>query len=246
MSVTVTAVGFVGRPEDMRDRVRLCRPVLSLDAQRREVLLARRLDWGTSERSLRKLDRDELARVATLWPGGGARVCAGDGIAVMGREFVRAVEAAKLSDVGNLSFQEVLGCDYRVAISSVADFESYVDKLVQAAISTFDDELMRRTEGRLSQSGSGALFLLKRAPLQRDSAIVMRQLAGAYVEHGQSESYDRLLSYFALDLEVTAAALDSGVQQHLGRSETLRELIYEIPTSSLADSASALILRGQR
>ena len=66
MSVTATAVGFVGRPEDLRDRVRLCRPVLSLDAQRGEVQLARRLDWGTAERSLKKLDRDELARVATL------------------------------------------------------------------------------------------------------------------------------------------------------------------------------------
>ena len=51
--------GFAGRPTDLRDRVRLCRPLVSLGADRTNILVARELDWQVGTRTLKPVAEEE-------------------------------------------------------------------------------------------------------------------------------------------------------------------------------------------
>ena len=209
--------GFVGHPSDLRDRLRLCRPLVSLEPQGPSILLTRELDWEIGTRSVKSVDQREVSRFGTLLDNGPLGVSSGLGVAVMGTELVEAVVVAGLDDVGGLVFTPALGCDFRIAVCSRQRFERYVAKLVTEAKAVFDDQLRKSGHATLSEAGVGALFVLRRAPLRQDPGVVLRRLAGAYARRDKPKVYADLLAYFAHDLNRRQDALDKDVRAYLAR-----------------------------
>lgn len=225
--------GFAGRPTDLRDRVRLCRPLVSLGADRTNILVARELDWQVGTRTLKPVAEEEVARIGTLLDEDPVEVSSGSDVAVMGSEIVKAVRDAGLDDGSSLDFRLVDGGDYRIAISRPEQFEPFVEELVSGAQAVFDDEIAKSGRRHLSVAGLGALCVLRRVPLGRDIDIVIRRLTGAQVGKDDPEAYTRLLAYFAHDLDQPEDALDRQVQTYMDRQVWRTRRVTLVPKDSV-------------
>ena len=205
----------MGHPRDLRDRLRLCRPLLSLDGVPSTILLARELDWKVGSRILRPIDETEVARFGTLLTNDTLDISPGVGVAVMGREVVQAVVAAGLEGVGTVGFSTAAKDEYRVAVCGRDDFGRFVEQLVVAAKMVFDEEFGKSARDVLSGRGLGALFLLRRVPLRQDLDIVIRRLACAHEKSDEPRAYSDLLAYFAHDLDHKREVLAEKVRAYL-------------------------------
>ena len=210
--------GFIGHPRDLRDRLRLCRPLLSFENAPSIILLARELDWRVGTRSLRSIDETEVSRFGTLLTNDAVDISPGVGVAVMGEEVVQAVAAAGLEGVGTLGFSTAGEDRYKVAVCRRSDFELFVERLVAAAKTVFDEEFSKGGHGVLSNRGQGALFLLRRAPLRQNFEVVVRRLACcAHETSEERRAYSDLLAYFAHDLNRGQDMLAESVRAYMAK-----------------------------
>ena len=216
MNAEAYLFGFVGRPVDLRDRIRLCHPVLSPDGQGSKLYVARSLDWAANEeRSLKHVDKDEVSWFGTLFADGGLKITSGCGVVVMGSDFERRVMTADISNSATLSFRKPSGLECRVALAARDVFERYVGKLVREARNIFDEEVLSIFERRdLSEAGKAASFVLRKAPLRREADVAMRELAEAYLKP-QPDLFRRLLAHFASELKDTEKTLHDRMMRYV-------------------------------
>ena len=186
--------GFDIAIANVGDRVRLCRPLLSLDGDPQTVYIAGGSAWPDA---LVPTDISEAEELATVLPQQYQRgIRPSQGVAVAGSGFVRAAEDAHL-DLPSMCPVEIdSGC--RIGLATVAEYDDFKDDLAAKAMTVFDEELERavREWTSLSARGRAAILILRKCG-PRDEGLAMRQLASA------RQDYERLLIGFARELGIS-------------------------------------------
>lgn len=186
--------GFFPPVAGLRDRMRLCHPVLSRRPNDADLFLADRLHWQLDGEGLTPVDDDELCAFGTSWPDDSLLIGPGVGVAVIGDGFMAEIATAMPSSKAVSGFRRVDGMECWVRLTPRTDFEEVGRQLADLARDVFDRALRRavNVQQKLSQEGSAALRVLRGAPGRRNSDVVMRELAAAHVQ-GSTDLYRRLL-----------------------------------------------------
>ena len=213
--------GFAGRVTDLRARMRLCHPVLSPEEGGTKLLLAQSLDWLASGHDLEPVDRDDVLSFGTLWRDVGSTIRPGFGVAVAGDTLGASVlDMTGPAGMDDLPFEwdDDVGC--WIAIVRRGEFERCAESLAREAATIFDNEFRSTSHlGKLSRKGAAALFVLRRVPRRRDSAVAIRELAAAHVETN-FDLYRRLLAVQSVKLGIPEDDLDQRVSRHVSSAQS--------------------------
>ena len=204
---------------DVGDRVRLCRPLLSLDSDPQRVYVADKPAWDEPG-ALVQIDFSEAKELATVLDEHYSKpVLPGQSVVVAGRRFIVAAKTAgiKLEDAGiELSIcpgAVESGC--QIALARAEEYVRFKKGVAERATSVFDEDLENavRTSTSLSDRGRAAVFLLRKCGLRNDS-LAMRQLASA-LQDCLIDAYQRLVIGFAIELGTPKEDLHRRVLQYI-------------------------------
>ncbi len=202
--------GFDISTADIGDRIRFCRPLVSLGDDRQRVYVARKLNWRELG-DLMPADVAEAKMLATILPEDLERpISPPQGVVVAGRGFV---EAARSVGVELSLCSDEIDSGYRMGLTSLEKYRRFKDRTVEKARNVFDEELKPAVQkgAPLSERGRAAIFLMRKCG-PRNNDLAMRQLASV-LQDGPLDVYRRLLTGFARDLDT----LEIDVQRRVVR-----------------------------
>lgn len=212
-----TVRGFPVTVADIGDQMHLCHPLLSFEGDD-ALYLAHKLDWANSPDALAIADRDEAAAHGTLLPPTcSPPIASGEGLIVMGTDFVQAAVSAGVDLVDSApSPVRTDGLAYWMVVATPAHYAALRARLAEEARGAFDEALDEavRLDDQLAERGAAALLLMRRCTSGSKDALAVRQLAGA-LQDRQFDLYRRLLLRYALELGTSESVLVEEVTRYL-------------------------------
>ncbi len=207
--------GFDTPIEDLKDRLRLCNPLLSFEQRdTAEIFRARQLDWQASSdvQLLVPIDAEDAQEFCTLLRDYDRSIAVGYGVLVMGPAFAGALAGSLIPAPAELQFVPELGC--YIGVATAEEFYRHELAIVEQAKDVMDRELAAGYPRQVSEVGELALHILRRSRSARNTDVAIRQLAEAFVNR-KPDLYRRLLIRFAIDLDELEEELDQRVHRHL-------------------------------
>ena len=212
---TVILRGFDVPIEDLKDRFRLCNPLLSFEhGGSAPIFRARHLNWQASSdvELLVPIEVEDAHEFCTLFRDHDRSIAAGYGVLVMHRAFSEALSSTRVTEPTELQFVQELDC--YVGVATDEEFDRYEIAIVEQAKDVVDRELVAGYPVQFSEIGQLALRILRRCRSARSTDVAMRQLAVALVSR-KPDLYRRLLIRFSIDLQEPEEGLDQRVHRHL-------------------------------
>ena len=210
--------------------MRFCRPLVSLGDDPETVYVTEEPNWDEPG-TLVRTDIADAKMLATVLPEHAQRdISPQFGVVVAGRGFVEAAQRAGIKDkeLSSLCPDEI-DSGYRMGLTTPNDYRQFKTRLVEKARNVFDEELESavRELTPLSERGRAAIFLLRKSA-PRNEELAVRQLASAF-QDGPPNAYPRLLTGFALELDMPKVDVQRRVSQYMTQPrEGFRTSIVEM------------------
>ena len=212
-------VGIDVRVGEVRDRLRLCQPILAFgdDAQ---VFLARRLDWTREDeatgRRLTPVDADDIATFGTVVPTE-ARVPIepGVGVVVVGGDFYDAIQELGSDPQDGVPLRRLGAYPCWFGLADVSRFDRYRARMGDVAVLAVDGELgmALASDTGMSDRGRLAAHVLRKCQRRRTD-VAVRDIAIALVD-GEPDMIRRGLTRYSMELGESREALEALAGDHL-------------------------------
>ena len=214
-------VGIDVRVGEVRDRLRLCQPILAFRDDVR-MFLARRLDWTregeATGRRLTPVDADDVASFGTM-VSTRARVPIepGVGVVMVGGEFYDAVQELGGDPQDGMPLRRLDDTPCWFGLADASRFDQYRAKMGKTATFAVDQELRKAvgSDTGMSDRGRLAAHVLRKCERRRPD-VAIRDLATALVD-SDPDMFRRRLTRYSIELGESREALKAQAGEHLSR-----------------------------
>lgn len=210
-------VGFDALVSDIRDRVRLCHPIITF-GKREQMYVARRLDWAPDYRdggsALTLVDADDVSSFGTLIPEvNRTPIESGLGVVTVGNEFVDAVEGFRIP-LELLLLNRLADSACRIGLAESDEYGRFRARISERVAAVVDEELAKAVAGGgMSARGLSASRVLRKCSLRRTD-VAIRELAMPMVNQ-QLDLLRRRLRRYAIELDTDEDELVALARQHV-------------------------------
>lgn len=212
-------VGIDVRVGEVRDRLRLCQPILAFGDDVR-MFLARRLDWTREDeatgRRLTPVDADDIATFGTVVPiEARVPIEPGVGVVVVGCDFYDAIQELGGDPQDGVPLRPLGASPCWFGLADVSRFDRYRARMGDFALLAVDEELGRTlaSDGGMSERGRLAAHVLRKCERRRED-VAVRDIATALVD-GEPDMIRRRLTRYSMELGKSREALEALARDRL-------------------------------